>query len=123
MEINGKLFCELLEEITRKTGYKVGGCGCCGSPWLDIADLNSLEYRGVTYKGEYRHDSEGEGTIRWHSSFDQYLEAHFEEFRAEHDRVYKQEKKQQKEEGKSLKYGKMNTREFARHILLGEYDL
>lgn len=25
-----------LTELTRKYGISVGGCGCCGSPWLDV---------------------------------------------------------------------------------------
>lgn len=30
-----------LEALTRKTGIRVFGCGCCGSPSLDTADITS----------------------------------------------------------------------------------
>lgn len=24
-----------LEKLTKQTGVKIGGCGCCGSPWYE----------------------------------------------------------------------------------------
>jgi len=30
-----------LEQLTRKTGIAIGGCGCCGSPFLLEAEITS----------------------------------------------------------------------------------
>ena len=35
-----------LTKLTRETGIKIGGCGCCGSPWIDEAsdaEMNNSE--------------------------------------------------------------------------------
>jgi len=32
-----------LEKLTRETGIAIGGCGCCGSPFLFKADITSEE--------------------------------------------------------------------------------
>ena len=29
-----QLFVGELTLLTKKYGYKIGGCGCCGSPWV-----------------------------------------------------------------------------------------
>lgn len=29
-------FLEALSQLTREHGVKLGSCGCCGSPWLDL---------------------------------------------------------------------------------------
>lgn len=29
-----ELFLEELSALTRKYGFIIGGCGCCGSPWV-----------------------------------------------------------------------------------------
>lgn len=31
---NLELFLKELAELTKKYGLKIGGCGCCGSPWI-----------------------------------------------------------------------------------------
>jgi len=34
MEDNKREFIIRLEKLTRETGVSIGGCGCCGSPFL-----------------------------------------------------------------------------------------
>ena len=34
-------FLEELSELTNKYGFVIGGCGCCGSPWVDEIDGDS----------------------------------------------------------------------------------
>jgi len=34
-----RLFLIGLEKLTRDTGIEIGGCGCCGSPYLDQAEI------------------------------------------------------------------------------------
>lgn len=31
-------FLEELTELSNKYGFVIGGCGCCGSPWVDEVD-------------------------------------------------------------------------------------
>ena len=31
-------FLEELSELSNKYGFVIGGCGCCGSPWVDEVD-------------------------------------------------------------------------------------
>lgn len=38
MTENEKRFLEGLEVLTKETGVVVGGCGCCGSPYLTCTD-------------------------------------------------------------------------------------
>lgn len=45
-----------LRELSRKHGIAIGGCGCCGSPWLDMGADVSDERAG------YMKDHEG---LRW----------------------------------------------------------
>lgn len=47
---NEQAFLNELTALTRKHGIAIGGCGCCGSPWLaalPVADLvGEYEIRG-----------------------------------------------------------------------------
>lgn len=45
-------FLKELEYLTEKYQIKIGGCGCCGSPWLK--DLKSHEHIG--YELEYNEE-------------------------------------------------------------------
>lgn len=56
-----------LRELTRKHGISIGGCGCCGSPWLDEeADVKD-ERAGYT---------EETGELRWLVPGDYYWDKH-----------------------------------------------
>lgn len=35
-ETRKQQFLAELTELTRKHGISIGGCGCCGSPWLNL---------------------------------------------------------------------------------------
>lgn len=41
MKENERAFILELEAITRKYGIAIGGCGCCGSPWIDKVDVSN----------------------------------------------------------------------------------
>ncbi len=62
-----------LENLTRKYGVAVGGCGCCGSPWVepdDVSDSRSgyaLTANGliwVTPADEYIWDRDADDIVR-----------------------------------------------------------
>lgn len=63
-------FIELLEAATRETGLAIGGCGCCGSPFLDKLEEADLgEESG--YAIPYRWNSSGDpAELTWVSSAD-----------------------------------------------------
>ena len=43
-----ELFLKELAELTKKYGLVIGGCGCCGSPWIEDLEqknyINNLRY-------------------------------------------------------------------------------
>ena len=59
-----KEFIKGLEKLTRETGIVIGGCGCCGSPYLDVAEITSDD-AGYAQKPE-------EGEIGWIDPSDAY---------------------------------------------------
>jgi hypothetical protein len=62
-----KIFLIGLEELTRKTGVIIGGCGCCGSPFLTNAEYNKLDSRAG-----YAHGSPSLPDVAWVSPADAY---------------------------------------------------
>jgi len=59
-----RAFLTELGELTKKYGVAIGGCGCCGSPWLDDDADVSDERAGY---------SEGGGELQWITPGDIYL--------------------------------------------------
>lgn len=57
-------FLKELSELTQKHGFSIGGCGCCGSPWIcdfkDEFDSDHLYYDNEKqkYEVEYTHKIE-----------------------------------------------------------------
>ena len=58
-----KAFLIGLERLSRETGIVIGGCGCCGSPYL-TEELSMPEQAGY---GEG-----GSGQVKWISPLDAY---------------------------------------------------
>ena len=105
-----EIFLALLEAGTRATGVSIGGCGCCGSPFLDDAALDDVTYRGVTYRGRYV--SDGDQNVEWESGYHQCFEVHRKEWERRHLHSL--------QETGIKSYGKMNTEQFGHLILSGE---
>ena len=109
-------FLELLSSATRETGVSIGGCGCCGSPWVgEDTDIGDIEYpQGTLYWGRYRgagDDGWRGDELGWYSAYDQCLDKHRDEWQRLHRRFC----------GKpGSKYGAMNTEQFGRYVLSGE---
>jgi hypothetical protein len=55
-----------LEKLSRKTGVVIGGCGCCGSPWVSEIDEAALDE-----KAGYAM-TQDDGGINWVSPSDEY---------------------------------------------------
>ena len=55
-------FLNELTELTRKHGLVIGGCGCCGSPFIEYSEIRSGSYYTAKLK-----DSNGEcaSDIQW----------------------------------------------------------
>jgi hypothetical protein len=53
-------FLEELSELTRKYGITIGGCGCCGSPWL-------MEMEDGETDSEYRYRADCKQDLSWGS--------------------------------------------------------
>ena len=57
-------FLKELSELTQKHGFSIGGCGCCGSPWINDFknefNAHELYYdkEKQKYKAEYDHLTE-----------------------------------------------------------------
>ena len=47
-------FLEELSELSNKYGFEIGGCGCCGSPWVVSMDsgefFENLTFEDNAYK-------------------------------------------------------------------------
>lgn len=51
-------FLEELTALSRRHGIEIGGCGCCGSPWLNHREVGSDEAYTIerdigTFPGEW----------------------------------------------------------------------
>lgn len=58
-----------LTQFTRETGYMIGGCGCCGSPWLRkvknlegfyVGDGDSSHCDDIDWKGKSEYAKESD---------------------------------------------------------------
>lgn len=60
-------FLEELSTLTRKHGVMIGGCGCCGSPWLEFGEFSgcyNAEYVELDdkYGGHLQYQEPGDGS-------------------------------------------------------------
>lgn len=66
-------FMDGLEALSRRTGVYVGGCGCCGSPYLCVDGANKLwEFEDI-----YVYDDEGWAVTFADSSGDKFHMEHW----------------------------------------------
>lgn len=60
-------FLNELSELTQKHGFSIGGCSCCGSPWINDfknefnADELYYDEEKQKYEAEYDHQTEKGG--------------------------------------------------------------
>lgn len=57
-----KEFREKLEALEAEYGYEIGGCGCCGSPWIqdksgEMHNLRSNELVEITITPKHRNST------------------------------------------------------------------
>jgi hypothetical protein len=45
-------FIEGLTELTKKYGLSIGGCGCCGSPWIRDLQNDDMPYENLEFDEE-----------------------------------------------------------------------
>jgi len=55
---NERQFLLSLRELSLKHGITIGGCGCCGSPWLDGDRL-------IDSQGAYQYDESAGDQLDW----------------------------------------------------------
>lgn len=46
-------FLKELSELTEKYGIEIGGCGCCGSPYLSGKDIHETKLEFDTERKKY----------------------------------------------------------------------
>jgi hypothetical protein len=66
MDENKIKFLQGLEKLTRETGVSIGGCGCCGSPFL-----SELEIKDLVFECGYAAEENGD-KVCWISQSDEY---------------------------------------------------
>lgn len=44
-----KAFLKDLTKLSTKHNLVIGGCGCCGSPWIELMDGNSTGFNNLEF--------------------------------------------------------------------------